>query len=116
MEWLRHAFAVDPTGPATPTDAQREVIDRLCREVVRRRLTTPALLALEMSRPLTYVSAQVLHFFQPFLTVIADAAAYDAFTRFVEQRGSVDYLIERLDALERGQDPAAVPPEHREHT
>ena len=100
MTWLAHAFAVDPPGPAQPTETQRLIVDRLCREVVQRRMTGPALLSLELSRPLTYVSAQALHFFQPFLTVLMDAAAYDEFAAFLEQRGSIDYICGRLETLE----------------
>jgi len=100
MEWLKHAFATDAPGPARPNEAQRLVVERVCREVVRRRLTAPALLMLEMSRPLNYVTAQVLHFFQPFLVVLTDAAAYDQFTAFLEQRGSMDYIAERLEAID----------------
>jgi hypothetical protein len=100
VSWLRHAFAVDPEGAAEPNDAQRRVIDRICAEVVRRRMTTPALLALEMGRPLNYVSAQLLHFFQPFLAIVADTAAYDQFASFLEQRGSAEYIAARLGALE----------------
>jgi hypothetical protein len=76
------------------------LIDRVCGEVVRRRLSAPALLVLEMSRPLNYLSAQVLHFFHPFLTVLVDAAGYEQFTRFLERRGSMDYLAGRIEALE----------------
>jgi hypothetical protein len=100
VSWLKHAFAVDPQGAAEPNDAQRLVIDRLCAEVVRRRMTTPALLALEMGRPLNYVSAQLLHFFQPFLAIIADTADYEQLASFLEQRGSAEYIAMRLDALE----------------
>jgi len=100
VSWLRHAFAIDPPGPAAPDEAQRAIVERLAAEVVRRRLTAPALLALELGRPLNYLSAQTLHFFQPFLSVIGDAAALDAFTRFIEQRGSVDYISGRIEAAE----------------
>ena len=110
MEWLKHAFASDAPGPAQPNDGQRLVIDRICREVVRRHLTAPALLALEMSRPLNYVTAQLLHFFQPFLVVLADTAAYDQFTTFLEQRGSMDYLAERLEAIEAERTTGSRPP------
>ena len=43
MQWLKGAFAVDPPGPAEPTERQLQVVDKVCREVARRRLTTPAL-------------------------------------------------------------------------
>lgn len=102
MDWLKHAFAVDPPGPAVPSEAQRIVVDRLCREVVRRGLTTPAHLALEMGRPLNYVTAQTLQFFQPLVTVLADPAAYGELTSFLEQRGSLEYIGSRLDAIELG--------------
>jgi hypothetical protein len=99
VNWLKHAFGIDPPGPVHPSDAQRLVVEKLCAEVVRRRLTMPAFVALEMSRPLTYLSAQALHFFQPILAIVADTAAYDQFTQFLQQRGSIEYMIERLETL-----------------
>ena len=63
-------------------------------------MSTPAHLMLEMGRPLNYVSAQLMHFFQPFLTVLADGAAYDQVSSFLEQRGSIEYISGRLDATE----------------
>jgi len=98
--WLRHAFAIDAPGPVVPTDVQRAVVEKLCAEIARRHLTTPALLMLEMSRPLNYVSAQLLHFFQPIVGILVNTAEYDAFTVFLEQRGAVDYIAERLEAVE----------------
>ncbi len=106
MKWLKHAFATDPPGPAKPDETQRTLLEKLCREVVRRRLTTPVLLMLEMNRPLNYVSAQLLHFLQPIVAIIADTANYQKLTSFLEQRGSIDYVCQRLEALEteyRGQ-------------
>jgi hypothetical protein len=109
VHWLKHAFAVDPQGAAEPNDDQRLIVDQLCAEVVRRRMTTPALLALEMGRPLNYVSAQLLHFFQPFLAIVADTAAYEQFASFLEQRGSAEYIARRLDALEVSDRESAKP-------
>lgn len=100
MKWLKHAFAIDPPGPAEVTQTQRLLIDKLCAEVVRRRLTTPALLMLEMYRPFNYVSAQLLHFFQPIVAIITDTDGYQQFALFLEQRGSIDYLVERIETIE----------------
>ena len=60
LDWLKHAFAVGPAGPFEPTEAQRELIDRLCRQIVARELTTPALLFLESVGPLGFVTSQAL--------------------------------------------------------
>ena len=104
MKWLKHAFAVDPPGPAEPNDIQRAIVDRLCKEVVRRHLGTPATLILEMGRPLNYVSAQFLHFWQPIVSAVTNAAEYEQFSLFLEQRGSIDYISLRLTAMELERD------------
>ena len=100
VEWLKHAFAVDPPGPATPDEAQHVLVEKLCAEVVRRRLTAPALLMLEMSHPLNYVSAQLLHFFEPLVAIVADTDGYLQLTRFLERRGAIDYVCQRLEAMD----------------
>ena len=100
VKWLKHAFAVDPPGAANPTALQRRLVEKLCVELVRRHLTMPARLMLEMCRPLNYVSAQLLHFFQPIVGIIAKTEEYEAFAKFLEQRGSLDYISLRLEAVE----------------
>jgi len=112
MSWLKHAFGTDPPGPAVPDETQRVLVERLCAEIVRRRMTMPALFMLETSRPLNYVSAQVLHFFQPLVAIVADTAAYNQFARFLEQRGSIDYVVRRLEALEAAPHRQAPPAPH----
>jgi hypothetical protein len=62
-----------------------------------------------MGRPLNYVSAQMLAFFQPFLAMVADTAAYDHFTRFLEQRGSIEYIVGRLEAIEEDRSRRPAP-------
>ena len=105
---MKHAFAIDPPGPAQPDEAQARIVERVCREIVRRRLTTPAMMALEMGRPLNHLSAQALTFFKPFVSMVGDAASYDQFTAFLDERGSIDYISARLEALEAtsGEPPA----------
>jgi len=108
MQWLKHAFAVDPPGPAEPTEAQRAVVDGVCRKVVERGMTTPALLVLEMSRPLNYVGAQSLHFFAPIVSALTDARGHRHFAEFLERRGSVEYLCRRIEQLARDGRPAGA--------
>jgi len=103
---LKHAFAVEKPGALEPTPAQAALVDRLCREVVRRRLTAPAFVALEMSRPLNFVTAQAIHFFDPILQSFGNVHAVREFALFLEQRGSIDYLVKRIEEL--GAESAAV--------
>lgn len=100
MRWLKNAFAVDPPGPTAPTDAEKQAAEWVCREIVRRHLTTPALLFLESWRPMNYLSAQAMHFFAPAVSVLADTRQYTVFAEFLAKRGSVDYLCSRIEELE----------------
>jgi hypothetical protein len=111
VNWLKHAFAIEPPGVAEPNPVQQAVVERICKEVVRRRLVTPALLMLEMSRPLNYVSAQFLHFLQPMVSLSMNAGEYKEFTEFLEQRGSIEYISRRLEALNRP-DPGKSSKDH----
>jgi len=106
VRWLKHAFAVDPDGPAEATDAERAVAARLCREIVRRRMATPALMFLEMCRPLNYLGSQAMHFFAPVATTLFNAHGYRTFAGFLERRGSIDYLCREIEAMEAGADRA----------
>jgi len=60
----------------------------------------PAQAALEMGRPLNYLAAQAMHFLTPIATAIFSAGDYKQWAQFLERRGSVDYLLSRLEAIE----------------
>ena len=103
MSWWKHAFAVDPAGPAQPSPIQQPAVDWACTQVARRRLTTPGLIALEMSRPLNYVTAQTMHFFRPGVWAIVKQRTYRdyvAFSEYLENRGSIEYLAQRVEHFE----------------
>lgn len=121
MNWLKHAF--DTSGPdEAPSAAQLELADKLCHEVVRRGLAIPTLVFLEMSRPLNRLSSQALHFLAPMLGMFRinptensepetdasqehstekPAAAHEILAQFLERHDSVEYLCQRIDALEK---------------
>ncbi|MCA9074930.1 MAG: hypothetical protein KDA93_07855 [Planctomycetaceae bacterium] len=105
LDELRHAFAVEPAGSVEPTESQRVLIDRLCQEIARRGLTTPAIVYLEMSRPLGFVTAQAIHFFSPIISLFTDQQGHRKFAEFLEHRGAIDYLLDRLEALDRDDSP-----------
>ena len=94
---FRHAFAIDDPEDFEPTERERELVQKICREIVRRRMTTPALMLLEMSRPLNYLGAQALHFFKPFGSVLIDPKAWEDFAAFVEKRGSVEFVCRSIE-------------------
>ncbi len=100
---LRHAFAVDPPGPAEPTPPQQAPVDWVCEQVVKRQLATPALFFLEMSRPLNYVGSQLGHVMAPGVWAIVRQLTYERykhFLAFLERRGSMEYLSQRIEYFE----------------
>jgi hypothetical protein len=129
---LRFAFAVDPPGPAEPSEDEAVAVEWFCEQVARRHLSTPAVIALEMTRPLNFLAAQLLHALAPGVWALAPQGMhqhYEAFACFLERRGALDYLLRRIETLEgefaarqgtgavesdfAGVDPAGVDPVER---
>ena len=107
---IRHAFAVErPDEDVTPDPDASAVVDKMCRTVSRRGLTTPGLMMLELARPLNGIGAATLHVAQPTLEFVLSpdrARKMKSFASFLERRGSIDYLTRRLESMEAGDVPA----------
>ena len=82
-----------------PNEAQREIIDAVVQQIVKRRLIT-ALMMLEMSRPLNYVSTQAMHFLTPVVSAVTDTKGYEQFAMFLEKRKMSAYMCARIEALQ----------------
>ena len=109
MNWFRHAFALDPPGSLESTEEERVVAEKVCRMVVRRGMSVPAVAFLEMSRPLNRLAAQALYFFQPVASLALTGDDYNRFARFLERAGSIDFLSQRIEELAaHAQDPPAA--------
>lgn len=102
---LRHAFAVEGRAAAIPTEEEREVLERVLGAVVRRGMARPAILLLDSMRPMNAVSAQALHFFTPIASLAVDADALRTLARYLERRGSVEWICGRLEAMDDGEAP-----------
>ena len=87
---------LDPTQP--PTD--EELIERIAREVVDRRLAAPTTFLLESSKPLTFIASQGLFALGPFVDAALDVPSYERFCEMIEKRENVEKLLQRIEALE----------------
>ncbi len=100
---LKHAFAVDAPGAVEPTEAQRPAVEWICTQVAKRNMTLPGLIVMEMTRPLNWIGAQVMHLTSPGVWAIAPKhiyGGYQNFATFLEKRGSVEYMCRRIEELE----------------
>ena len=103
-ERLQHAFAVEPPGAAEPTETELPAVEWFCRQIAKRQLTTPAMIGLEMSRPLNAIAANAMHFFSPgvwALTRQQNYAQYQHFATFLERSASLEWIMRRIEQLEQ---------------
>ena len=96
----KHAFHVEDPTTFAPTEMQKEAIDKLCRGIIRRGLTTPAVIGVEMGRPLNFIGSQTMHFFTPLIAAFVPTDGWKAVAEFLEHRGSADWIRNRIEELE----------------
>lgn len=108
-KWLKHAFAVESTDSAIPTESQTKLIDLVCREIVRRQMTLPAQMVLDSSAPLHFLAGQTLRFFEPVLGTVLNPAELRDFAEFIEHRGAVESISRRLTELQETETRSSVP-------
>jgi hypothetical protein len=101
LDWLKHAFAVEKADDFAPTDAQKQISEKICQWIVKRRLTTPTIMAIEASRGLNYLGANMMHFFRPAVAALLDTREYQQFATMLEHRGSMDYLCRLIEQFEK---------------
>lgn len=99
-EKIRHAFAVDPPGPAEPTEAQREVVENLLGKIVARGMAQPAGIFLESWRPMGVLTGQGMQALAPFAGIVMDPAAWKEVANYLDRRGAIPWMLARLDELE----------------
>jgi hypothetical protein len=85
-----------PETDLDPEDRDR-LIDRIAGEVVKRRLETPAILFLEMHRPLQFLSSQALIVFTPLLAVAFNPLNLEKLSLLMQDRSNLDRLVERIE-------------------
>jgi hypothetical protein len=95
QEEVRHGLAMNP--PLVPTDADQKIIDKIAAYIIKRKMTTAAILFLETGKPLNFVASQFLVFIQPFATFLLNQQEYERFTRILEHRQGVELLIQAIN-------------------
>ena len=76
-----------------------ELVDALARKIANKGLGMPAVLFLEMHRPLSFLMGQSLWFAMPFLGALMEPRLVAEYSRLLESPDSVDRLIERIEEL-----------------
>ena len=101
--------ASTPAVPDADTAADARLLDQVARELVARRLTTPAILFLESVKPMNFVGSQFLHFLDPIVRIFLTLPEYGRFADLLEKRDTLDQLIEHIEAAQDAIDAAQQP-------
>ena len=80
---------------------QKAAVDKVVRFLVRFGMTVPAILSLETMRPLSFVGSQFMHLLTPSIAVFLTVPEWDHLARLLEDRRGVDYVLHRLETLDR---------------
>lgn len=86
-----------------------DLLAKLEAEIRKRRLEAPAILFLEMNKPIARIAANAMIVFTPFLAPIVGMDNVHNYSRLLMDRDNVERLIVRLEAEPRKE----APPEER---
>ncbi|NDD28879.1 MAG: hypothetical protein EB084_11500 [Proteobacteria bacterium] len=101
-----------PDAPDAPDDdpaADAHLLARVADEIVRRRLTTPAILFLESVKPLNVVGSQMLSFLDPIMRLFLTVPEVTRFARLLERRDTIERLICDIEAAQDASDQESRP-------
>lgn len=87
-------------GPAVLTEREEEIMRRIAAKVVEWKMTVPAILFLESVKPLNYIGAQAMVFFEPFIQTIFEFKDYDTFRLMMEKRENTERLLLKIEELD----------------
>lgn len=91
---------IDINEPLLPDEAE-QIGEALASRVVRMGLATPAILFLEMHRPLSRLAGQAVVVASPVLAPVFGLEGVGNFSRLVYHPGGIDLMIEKIEAKTR---------------
>lgn len=83
------------------SDEERDaILERIAQGIVQRGMAAPAVLFLELNKPLSFVASQSLIVLSPFIAPFVGLENVHRYSRLLEKRENVELLIERIEQLE----------------
>jgi hypothetical protein len=76
-----------------------DLIEKIAGGVVKRGMQTPAILFLEMHKPLTFVASQSLVVTSPFIAPFVGMGNVQLAAKLIEKRENIELLIDRIEEL-----------------
>lgn len=79
------------------TEDERALLDKVAKKVVEWKMAVPAIMTLESVKPLNFIGAQAMIFFEPIVQSLLNLKDYDTFRGMLERRESVEALLLRIE-------------------
>jgi len=89
----------DP-NPNPHSDLDLEFIKRIAKRIHKSGLITPAVLFLEMTKPLALIGSHAMIFFGPIITAFINAEGYYRAAEIFEDPNNVEKLVTEIELLE----------------
>ena len=86
-----------PTKEPIPPE-EDAVLEKLAKKVVQWHMSVPAILFLESMKPLNYIGAQAMVFFEPIVQGIFTIKDYNTLRVALERRESIENLLQKIEA------------------
>ncbi len=83
-----------------PEGEQQALLEKLAQWIVRRNLTTPAILFLETGKPLNFLGSQLLIAFSPFVQAFFKGEQYHKIALILEKDENVELLLQYIEQSE----------------
>jgi hypothetical protein len=80
-------------------EQKAQLIDALAQQVVKRGLSAPAILFLELHKPFAFIGSQAGIVFSPLLAPFFGFDRVDQYTQLLSERENWERLVERIEEL-----------------
>jgi hypothetical protein len=84
-------------------EQSEQLLEQMSQQICRWRLTLPAIIFLQVTRPLSFIASQALLLCQPLISAFYDAPQIAGYADLLADRTNVDRLVARLEEDSRTQ-------------
>jgi len=78
-------------------EEQSQILEKVARDIAKRRLTAPAIFFLEMGKPFNFLGSQILIGLEPFIRSLFNIRDYRKFALIIERDSNVEQLIRFIE-------------------
>lgn len=107
MSLFKGNWDLPNSGEKILPEEEDAIIDKLAKKVIDRGMAVPAIMFLESVKPLNFIGAQTMVFFEPIIQTVFNFKDYDVLRTALEKRETIEIMllrIEKYDAVSHARD------------